>query len=185
MMNKKPQTKKIKILSKGIVLTSRGRCRTPILTPYVENVNSILSMLTRDNAKIVEILPDKREVELTIYNFSQDNAARDPITKEVAPAHVADPKVVHAGVPAQKIAQDRPLTRKERRELERKARAEAAAQKVQEEAPVVAPIEPETVVEEVPAIEEHVEVEEPIIVPTEIAPTVEEASGISGDAIDD
>lgn len=173
MMNKKPQTKKIKILSKGIVLTSRGRCRTPILTPYVENVNSILSMLTRDNAKIVEVLPDKREVELTIYNFSQDNAARDPITKEVAPAHVADPKVVHAGVPAQKPTQDRPLTRKERRELERKARAEAAAaQKAEMETPV-----------EVTPVEESIE-EEPTMVPTEIAPTIEEASDIS-DAIDD
>ena len=178
MMNKKPQTKKIKIVSKGIVMTSRGRCRTPILTPYVENVDSILSMLTRDKAKIVEILPDKREVELTIYNFSQDNVIRDPITKEAAPAHVADPKVVHAGIPAaQKPTQDRPLTRKERRELERKARAEAAAKEAKVEEPEVTP--------EQPIVEETVVTEEPVMVPTQIPTTVEEASGVSTDAIDD
>ena len=185
-MNKKPQTKKIKIVSKGIVTTSRGRCRTPILTPYVENVNSILSMLTRDKATIVEVLPDKREIELNIYNFSQDNAIRDPITKKVAPAHVADPKVVHAGVPAQETKNDRPLTRKERRELERKARADAAAQeaKVQNETPAVVETPEEPVAPATPE-EPAAPVVTPVETPVEIPASVEEASAITDDAIEE
>ena len=128
-MVNKPQTKKIKITSKGFVTTSRGRCRTPITNAYMENTDVILSMLTRDKAKVVEVLPTGGEVELTIYNFSQNNSA--PAAKKEAPVapaqHVADPRVVNAGT--QPSAEpERQLTRKERRELERRARAEAAGQ---------------------------------------------------------
>lgn len=159
-MSKKPHTKKIKITSKGIVVTSRGRCRTPIGTPYMENVNTIFSMLTRDKAKIMEVLPNGKEVELTIYNFSQDNSIKEEIKPAAPVAHVADPAIVNAGTPKEETKTERPLSRKERRELERKARAEAAVQHKVEE----------------PVIEETVaEVEE--------APVTEESSAIEADAI--
>ena len=152
-MNKKPQTKKIKIVSKGIVTTSRGRCRTPIVSPYIENVNVILTMMTRDKAKIMEVLPDGKEVELNIYNFSQDNTIKPEVKPTAPAAHVADPAVVNAGTPKEEKP-ERPLTRKERRELERKARAEAAAQHKAEESVVEeAPVEEAPVVEETSAIE--------------------------------
>lgn len=154
-MVKKPQTKKIKIVSKGIVTTSRGRCRTPITSPYVENVNVIFSMLTRDNAKINEVLPNGKEVELTIYNFSQDNTV-EPEKVVVPAAHVADPAVVNAGKNPNEVKVDRPLTRKERRELERKARAEAQAQNTQ---PVEEVTETTETVDESP-VEEPVKIEE-------------------------
>lgn len=130
-MNNKPQTKKIKITSRGIVTTSRGRCRTPIATPYVENINTIFNMLTRDNAKVVEILPNGKEVELTIYNFSKNNAIVETPVVKAPPVHVGYPAIVNAGVKPEEIKNERPLTRKERRELERKARAEAEANKVE------------------------------------------------------
>lgn len=172
-MARKPQTKKIKVISKGIVTTSRGRCRTPIAIPYMENTETILSMLTRDKAKIVEILPTGKEVELTIFNFSQDNSKVEEQTA-IKAAHVADPAVVNAGQP--KTPSDRPLTRKERRELERKARAEAelAAKEVTED------MEKET------ALEGKVEQEAPVETAEKAEPaTIEESSAIAVDAIDE
>lgn len=166
-MARKPQTKKIKITSKGIVTTSRGRCRTPIAIPYMENTETILSMLTRDKAKIVEVLPTGKEIELTIYNFCQDNTKVEDDTV-IKASHVADPAVVNAGQP--RTPSDRPLTRKERRELERKARAEAeASAKVEED-----------------KSEETVETETPVEESTETTPApIEESSAIGTDAIDE
>jgi hypothetical protein len=106
----------------------------------MENTEVIFSMLTQDNAKIVEVLPNGKEVELTIYNFAQDNFEIAPKTESVkvtpVAQHVADPKIVNAGQPpvANPIP-ERQLTRKERRELERKARAEAAKQNTEQNTP--------------------------------------------------
>lgn len=167
-MARKPQTKKIKIISKGIVTTSRGRCRTPIAIPYMENTETILSMLTRDKAKIVEVLPSGKEIELTIFNFSQDNSKVEEQI-DIKASHVADPAVVNAGQP--RTPSDRPLTRKERRELERKARAEAELAAAKE------------VSENTVEIEGKVEQETPVE-STEVA-TIEESSAIAVDAIDE
>ena len=172
-MNKKPRTKKIKILSKGIVTTSRGRCRTPIATPYSENIDTILSMLSRDKAKIVEVLPSGKEIELTIYNFSQDNTGETTPKTPIKVEHVAVPEVVNAGT--NQPIPERQLSRKERRELERQARAkaEAEADAKQEDQKVEPIVENSTA--KTPTTEDT---------PADPA-TIEESSAIVEDAIDE
>ena len=117
----KNQTKKIKIVSRGFVITSRGRCRTPIMTPYLEKIDNILLMLTRDNAKIVEVLPDNTEIELNIYNFNKDNTVKPVKEEPVIPVHVADPVTNQVN----NNQAEHQLSRKERRALEHKKRMES------------------------------------------------------------
>lgn len=143
-MRRVKKSKKIKILSRGFVFTSRGRCRTPILRPYVESCDIILQMLSKDNAEIVEVLEDGREVKLTIQNFASDNSVVEEKEEVVEVAQKEEPK--------------RQLTRRERRELERKEREAAQkAKKVKVEEPVVT-----EVVEEKPVEEAGFEVIEPV-----------------------
>lgn len=134
------QTKRIKITSRGFVNTSRGRCRTPITTPYRESINVILTMLSRDNATIVEVLDNGDEVILNEFNFNQDNSkAPIVIDNPTAVEHV--PHIVHNDIPTTEKVDEASeetideaaepaarLTRKQRREMERKARQQAATQ---------------------------------------------------------
>ena len=73
-MSKK--TKLIKVTSRGLVMTSRGICRSP-LGQYKENVENILVMITKNKATVVEVLPDGKEIPLTIQNFDKDNTIID------------------------------------------------------------------------------------------------------------
>ena len=119
------EKKKIKVTSRGMVITSRGRVRTPI-GPYIENVRNILAMITRNNATVVEVLPDGKEVTLTIQNFDKDNS-KAPVEEKT---------------PVQEPTNNRQLSRKERKkqEYERKVaeankQPEATQEQKQEENP--------------------------------------------------
>lgn len=69
----KPTSKMIRVTSRGIVRTSRGRIRTPIVHPYRESIDVIWSMLTMDRATVEEQLADKSFIQLTTENFDIDN----------------------------------------------------------------------------------------------------------------
>ena len=69
-MNKK----KIKILTKGII-TVKGFIYGPVLTPYYEDLDTIFEMLST-GIKVVEVLDDGTEVELSIMNFNTDNSSK-------------------------------------------------------------------------------------------------------------
>ena len=106
------EKKRIKVTSRGMVVTSRGRIRTPI-GPYIENVRNILAMITRNNATVVEVLPDGKEVTLTIQNFDKDNSN--------APAEEK--------TPVQEPTNNRQLSRKERKKQEYERKVAEAANK--------------------------------------------------------
>ena len=134
------EKKKIKVTSRGMVITSRGRVRTPI-GPYLENVKNILAMITRNNATVVEVLPDGKEVTLTIQNFDKDNSKAP--AEEKTPAQGEEKKEAPAEekTQVQEPTNNRQLSRKERKkqEYERKVaeakQTEAAQEQKQEETP--------------------------------------------------
>ena len=135
------EKKKIKVTSRGMVITSRGRVRTPI-GPYIENVRNILAMITRNNATVVEVLPDGKEVTLTIQNFDKDNS--NAPAEENVPVQGEEKKEAPAEekTPVQEPTNNRQLSRKERKkqEYERKVaeankQPEATQEQKQEETP--------------------------------------------------
>lgn len=69
-------TKMIIVKSRGIVHSSRGIIRTPIITPYRESIDKIWGMLTQDRADVWEVLRNKSEVQLNIQNFDEDNSPK-------------------------------------------------------------------------------------------------------------
>ena len=145
------EKKKIKVTSRGMVITSRGRVRTPI-GPYIENVRNILAMITRNNATVVEILPDGKEVTLTIQNFDKDNSKAP--AEENIPAQGEEKKEAPAEekTPVQEPTNNRQLSRKERKkqEYERKVaeakQTEEAKEQKQEETPAPEANNGETVI---------------------------------------
>ena len=147
------EKKKIKVTSRGMVITSRGRVRTPI-GPYIENVRNILAMITRNNATVVEVLPDGKEVTLTIQNFDKDNSKAP--AEENIPAQGEEKKEAPAeeNNPAQEPTNNRQLSRKERKkqEYERKVaeaankQPEATQEQKQEETPAPEANNGETVI---------------------------------------
>ena len=135
------EKKKIQVTSRGMVITSRGRVRTPI-GPYLENVKNILAMITRNNATVVEVLPDGKEVTLTIQNFDKDNSKAP--AEENVPVQGEEKKEAPAEekTPVQEPTNNRQLSRKERKkqEYERKVaeankQPEATQEQKQEETP--------------------------------------------------
>ena len=122
-MSKK--TKLIKVTSRGLVMTSRGICRSP-LGQYKENVENILVMITKNKATVVEVLPDGKEIPLTIQNFDKDNTGAEVVTEEpvkepIKPAElkkVEEPKKEEPQQPAQEENSNKQLSRKERKRLE-------------------------------------------------------------------
>lgn len=66
-------TKMIRVTSRGMVTTSRGRVIAPIMFPYRETIERIWTMITTDRATVEEQLPDKSFVQLTAQNFDKDN----------------------------------------------------------------------------------------------------------------
>ena len=122
------EKKKIKVTSRGMVITSRGRVRTPI-GPYLENVKNILAMITRNNATVVEVLPDGKEVTLTIQNFDKDNSKAP--AEENVPVQGEEKKEAPAeeNIPAQEPTNNRQLSRKERKKQEYERKVAEAANK--------------------------------------------------------
>ena len=147
------EKKKIKVTSRGMVITSRGRVRTPI-GPYLENVKNILAMITRNNATVVEVLPDGKEVTLTIQNFDKDNS--NAPAEENVPVQGEEKKEAPAEekTPVQEPTNNRQLSRKERKkqEYERKVaeaankQPEATQEQKQEETPAPEANNGETVI---------------------------------------
>ena len=147
------EKKKIKVTSRGMVITSRGRVRTPI-GPYIENVRNILAMITRNNATVVEVLPDGKEVTLTIQNFDKDNS--NAPAEENVPVQGEEKKEAPAEekTPVQEPTNNRQLSRKERKkqEYERKVaeaankQPEATQEQKQEETPAPEANNGETVI---------------------------------------
>ena len=145
------EKKKIKVTSRGMVITSRGRVRTPI-GPYLENVKNILAMITRNNATVVEVLPDGKEVTLTIQNFDKDNSKAP--AEENVPVQGEEKKEAPAEekTPVQEPTNNRQLSRKERKkqEYERKVaeakQTEEAKEQKQEETPAPEANNGETVI---------------------------------------
>ena len=120
--------KKIKITSRGIVTTSRGRARTP-LGPYMERLGNISAMIIREKATVVELLPDGTEVPLSIQNFDKDT------TK---PVDVPAPKEEKVTSPKTDVAPEvkyeptnRQLSRKERKRQEYEKKAAEANKPVE------------------------------------------------------
>ena len=99
-MTRVKKHKRIKITSRGLVFTSRGRCITPIFRPYVENCETILQMLTRDNATIVEVLDSGEEIKLTVQNFASDNSSKQVDEVKVEPKKEEVKAVVVEPTPA-------------------------------------------------------------------------------------
>ena len=138
------EKKKIKVTSRGMVITSRGRVRTPI-GPYIENVRNILAMITRNNATVVEVLPDGKEVTLTIQNFDKDNSnapaeenvpvqgeeKKEAPAEENIPAQGEEKKEAPAEekTPVQEPTNNRQLSRKERKKQEYERKVAEAANK--------------------------------------------------------
>ena len=163
-MSKK--TKLIKVTSRGLVMTSRGICRSP-LGQYKENVENILVMITKNKATVVEVLPDGKEIPLTIQNFDKDNTGAEVVTEEpvkepVKPAElkkVEEPKKEEPQQPAQEENSNKQLSRKERKRLEYEKRNAEKKEEVKAEETVeteksendASPVEETVETTEVPA----------------------------------
>lgn len=118
------KTKLIKVTSRGLVMTSRGICRSP-LGQYREKVENILVMITKNKATVVEVLPDGKEIPLTIQNFDKDNTGVEVVTETIkVPVKLAElkkveePKKEEPQQPAQEDNSNKQLSRKERKRLE-------------------------------------------------------------------
>lgn len=112
--------KRIKITNRGHVLTSRGMARTPIDRPYNEYIESILILITRYNANVVEVLPDGTEIPLTIENYATDNSV---VKTPVAPApEMKQPEKVEEKEEAPATFVSKNMSRKERKRLEAERR---------------------------------------------------------------
>ena len=132
--------KRIKVTSRGVVTTSRGRARSP-LGPYLERIGNISVMIVREKATVVEILPDGTEVELNIQNFDKDNTI--PVNAE-AGKKVETLKAEEKAPNTTQEPTNRQLSRKERKRQEyEKKIAEKQVEPVTEEKTAV-PVEVET-----------------------------------------
>lgn len=69
----KVATKMIKVTSRGMVTTSRGKVHGPINYPYRESVDKIWNMLTVEGATVFEQLLDKSFIKLDTQNFDKNN----------------------------------------------------------------------------------------------------------------
>lgn len=74
--------KKIKILTSGPI-RAKGLIYGPVLTPFMETEDNIFTLLAA-GVEIVEVLPDGKEVKLSMMNFKNDNAFvpdQDPVAE--------------------------------------------------------------------------------------------------------
>lgn len=94
--------KEIKVTSRGMVFTSRGKCRTPLLYPIVEDTSTIFKMITAQRATVVEVLPDGREIELTPQNFDQDNTNAVEVKSAMSKPEPVSASAIKAGKKVEK-----------------------------------------------------------------------------------
>lgn len=71
--------KRIRVTSDGYLSTlsyNRGgkSVKGPILNPFYEDITIIGKMILTDNATVVEVLPDGKEIPLNMKNFKTDNS---------------------------------------------------------------------------------------------------------------
>lgn len=78
-------SKMIVIKSTGRIETSRGRVYAPIKKPYRESVSMILKMITK-GVDVWEVLPNKKEVQLTTTNYDKNNMLTAPMVDEAPPS---------------------------------------------------------------------------------------------------
>lgn len=125
--------KEIKVTSRGMVFTSRGKCRTPLLYPIVEDTSVILKMITAQRATVVEVLPDGREIELTPQNFDQDNT-----NATEAKSAMSKPEPVSASAikPKKKVEKKQEEPKVEEPKVEEPAKEETPAEEPQQEQPL-------------------------------------------------
>lgn len=88
------KNKMIRVVSRGIVSTSRGRVMSPIMYPYKETIDRIWNMITKDRADIDEQLPDGSFVRLTVQNYDKDNTIKNDVATKT-PVQVVSKPVEH------------------------------------------------------------------------------------------
>lgn len=132
--------KLIKVVSRGMVNTSRGPMITPNTRPFLEDVDSIFRMIAK-GAKIIEVLPNKTEIELNERNFNTDNRVKEkPVKVEVK---VQEPITDKTPIVPTMTRQERKRAEYEKKLAAQKAREEANKTKVVETKPEeTVPVEP-------------------------------------------
>lgn len=135
----KTNCKKIIVTSRGMILTSRGMCRGPIERPYYETLDAILTMISRYEAEVYEVLPDGTKVRLTMKNFDADNAKKERSTNSCTVIHDTDKDGVDVpgrqnNEPTDPTAKG--LSRKERKKLEYEQRKKAESDKISNTSPL-------------------------------------------------
>ena len=110
----KARQKKIKVLTKGPVITSKGTICGPILRPFMESLDTILTNISRFNLDIVEVLDNGNEVKLTIFNFDKDNNKKPETIETVK---VRKEQFETPAEPTQPI--NKHMSNKEKRRMER------------------------------------------------------------------
>lgn len=148
-MMESTQRKPIKVLDRKMVLTSRGLVRGPILHPYQEKIDAIFTMLSKYDANIMEVLPNGKEVKLTLQNFNKDNSVE---VQEVIPTVETRKSEPERTIePNQAI--DARMSRKERKRLEHERRIKEAAAQAAKETSKEEEIKSEEVKNEIPTQE--------------------------------
>lgn len=65
--------KDIIITNRCQVLTSRGICLGPVITPFKEHISYIFGMVCDQGACIEEVLRDGSTIKLDVFNYDKDN----------------------------------------------------------------------------------------------------------------
>lgn len=145
-MAKAKQTtkKKIKITNRGMFQTSRGICRTPITRPYLESIEFIFRMIAK-GAKIVEVLENGEEVELTEQNFNLDNSKKvvkkEEVKKPEAPK--AEPAKVVTPAPQKQEAPKQEQPKKEEPKKPEAPKVEPVKEEPKKEEPKKPEVKPQ------------------------------------------
>lgn len=125
--------KEIKVTSRGMVITSRGKCRTPLLYPIIEDTSVILKMITAQRATVVEVLPDGREITLTPQNFDQDNTNAEEVKSVMSKP---EPVSASAIKPKKKVEKTQDEVKVGEPKVEEPAKDETPAEETQQEQPL-------------------------------------------------
>ena len=125
--------KEIKVTSRGMVITSRGKCRTPLLYPIMEDTSVILKMITAQRATVVEVLPDGREITLTPQNFDQDNTNAEEVKSVMSKP---EPVSASAIKPKKKVEKKQEEVKVEEPKVDEPAKDETPAEETQQEQPL-------------------------------------------------
>lgn len=144
--------KKIKVLNRGLILTSRGMIPGPITTPYMETLDAILIMIARFDNQVVEVLEDGTEFPLTVTNFDKDNNKKEEVIPTVETRKEEPAKEITPTQPMNKHMSNKEKKRleQEKRKAEEAAKAATKEQEPAKEAPVEEKKDAEPVSEVIP-----------------------------------